>query len=1120
MWLFYLLLFFIWSSVTSGILESTWYQWGPWSQLPEHCSVTCGSGVRCRVRRCLSHYGIVQSSDSPCVSPGYYGPKAESCVSCVVNARCPTIPGWSKWSPWSRCTSDLTNTTIRRGGCLVGLSVRSRRCDNPPPERQPYGMSCMGPRHDIRECFYRCTKLPDTTPDDIAKLIQLQIEADHRLVRYPHKAVLRKYAGEKVTMSCETAAYKLAKRLTVTGVFSAARRGLLDKMVSITWYRNGRNVHSSDFEVRGDENERDEHRRLRRNKYADEELRWNKLTRPSELQVEDPSIIIQSITEGDQGFYTCELSYLKHRWLARFYSLIVIGVRYVAQATDPFYLHSNLGFSNALRRAPVWLESAQIVWQLNGVEQSRGLAVRSARRIQKIEHLNHTHQGMWLCFLAIPAPGPSERMTSPTTRIVSSYLINEFHLKINPATNSLWQIAENPPSVRILRNVATFLSMACLFFILLFLLTVWATRRWINRSLRPSQRRAIMDEILDDATRLMLTARVRATVNKEKLLPLILQEERRLGQADEHIKEVLKDQTRELHPSIINRMSRMAKLSRMASSFMHFGKSFYLSPSLLQSKDVDSPKQSIFRRFSRIANVEGSEDDDQTSPSSSYTPTFQSLKLSDSTEDSNRRRSSRFSRLIGAKGVSTLKLLISSRKASPKTSSDGFFSHLNINASPKGSPATKLIDPKVSLKPRQSLFSMGKELLRRMSLTRPYQTSQSKESTQPRTETLQPAQPHEQLKPQCVAPLKKRQSGCLKQQPSPQGRRTSAGRPQTQTLKAQQPRMHSPQRPQSQSSKASHPHSSQITQPHSPQRPRLQSPQQPRLQSPKPSHPHSPERPQPHLPQRPRPQSSRRPRLQSPKPSQPHSPQRPRLQSPKPQSPKLSQPHSPQRPQLHSPQRPRLQSPKPQSPKPSHPYSSERPQPHSPQRPRLQSPKPSQPHSPQRPRLQSPQPQSPKLSQPHSPQRPQPHSPQRPRLQSQQRPQRQSPKPPHPHSPQRPRLQSPQPQSPKPSQPHSPQRPRLQSPKPQSPKPSQPHSPQRPRLQSSKLSQPHSPQRPRLQSPQPQSPKLSQPHSPQRPRLQSPQPQSPKLSQPHSPQRPRLQSPQRIQQESEVKLSP
>ncbi|CAL8071864.1 unnamed protein product [Calicophoron daubneyi] len=606
--IFHVLLIIYCSACASTTFANKWYQWGPWSPLPLSCSVTCGFGLRCRIRKCLDRYGVVQPTNALCISSKKYGPKAESCVTCVVNTRCPRIPGWSNWGPWSSCRATNTNATVRKGSCLTGISARFRRCNNPPPKPEPYGMSCVGSNREVKTCFYACSRLPDSKPLDVSKLIHLRIEADHRLVRYPYQVILRKLPGEKVTMSCETDAYKLAKRLTAAKAFNAAKKALMGKTISIAWYRNGRLVQDSQANTSPHQTKHLKKPRTWSDRYLDEEIRWNKLTHPSKFQLEDHLLVIPSIDEGDQGFYTCELRYEEYRWLAAFYSLIVIGVRYVAQATDPFYLHSNLGFSNALRRAPVWLESAQIVWQLNGLEQSRGLAVRLARRIQKIEHLNHTHQGMWLCFLAIPAPGPSERMTSPTARIVSSYLINEFHLKINPATNSLWQIAENPSSVRILRNVATFLSMACLFLALLFLLTVWATRRWINRSLLPEQKKAIVHEILDDATRLMLTARVRATVNKEKLLPLILQEERRLGQADEHIKDMLKQQSEMLNPSLAARVSRLARISAIANSIMSFGKSFYVGPSGGGAKF--SPRQSRFKRFSRMQAAEDDDDDE------------------------------------------------------------------------------------------------------------------------------------------------------------------------------------------------------------------------------------------------------------------------------------------------------------------------------------------------------------------------------------------------------------------------------------------------------------------------------------------------------------------------------
>ena len=56
------------------------------------------------------------------------------CINEVVNG------GWGDWSDWSACSVS----------CGPGASIRSRKCDNPPPG--PGGQPCQGPPLSNKPC--------------------------------------------------------------------------------------------------------------------------------------------------------------------------------------------------------------------------------------------------------------------------------------------------------------------------------------------------------------------------------------------------------------------------------------------------------------------------------------------------------------------------------------------------------------------------------------------------------------------------------------------------------------------------------------------------------------------------------------------------------------------------------------------------------------------------------------------------------------------------------------------------------------------------------------------------------------------------------------------------------
>ncbi|CAL8072881.1 unnamed protein product [Calicophoron daubneyi] len=214
-------------------------------------------------------------------------------------------------------------------------------------------------------------------------------------------------------------------------------------------------------------------------------------------------------------------------------------------------------------------------------------------------------------------------MTDPLARIANTYLINEFHLKISPSAASLWQLAEYPFTIRILRNIAATLSVICLLLLLLLILTIWAARRWVTRSLSIDQKKAIVQEILDNECRLMLTARLRAAVNKERLLPLILQEHRRLELMDRYLRGLLGEQTDAITPEAGAEENGIGGFSAFANKIVALGRDFRFnlgercrkptaSPSLVQPTFSPAGTENMGpRRSERASNCRWPVDHDR-----------------------------------------------------------------------------------------------------------------------------------------------------------------------------------------------------------------------------------------------------------------------------------------------------------------------------------------------------------------------------------------------------------------------------------------------------------------------------------------------------------------------------
>ncbi|KAF7233395.1 Thrombospondin-2 [Paragonimus skrjabini miyazakii] len=647
---------FILASITTICYTSntnfSGYHWGTWSKLPLSCSATCGRGLRCRVRKCLDGFGNEQPLVKRCHNPEDYDSKAESCTVCVVRAQCPSLPGWGKWGAWTSCTPNEPGGRKSTERCQRGVRTRYRKCDNPPPENPPFGIACSGSSQQTSDCRYNCDQKPIRDPTNVVKQIETQLENDHRRGLRSFKQVQRRKVGERVQMSCNTPTYKLAKRLTIVEEFNTRRKGFENKKLHLIWYKNGKPVKYYEPKSKMYQAQttalKNSGQKAAQHPLKSEQNRWESLLPTTVPYQQDTDLIFPSILDGDQGFYTCEIHLGEHRWTAIFYSLIVSGIRYTTQATDPFYLHSNLGFSNALQNAPVWLEAGQIVWKINGQIQYRGLVARLSRRIHIIEHLNQTHDGMWTCYLVMPATGPMSRTSTPWVRVSGTFLLNEFRLRVDSTTNSLWQLAENPGSVRLLRNVSVTLALVCELMLLLLLLTVWAAGRWIDRSLSAEQKKIIIQEMLDNECRLMLTARKRAAINRSRLVTLVIQEQKRLELASIRLRDhyepesSMEDEEWE-NETIAKRFSKYSRgavskiFKRVNSMIVTDQDGKRLRFSSIFSTDSGTSERSVTRRTTKLRELFGlaeekpaPDEEPRSRPSTRKIPSKYNKRLSES----------------------------------------------------------------------------------------------------------------------------------------------------------------------------------------------------------------------------------------------------------------------------------------------------------------------------------------------------------------------------------------------------------------------------------------------------------------------------------------------------------
>ena len=109
-------------------IHGHWSAWGVFGK----CSVTCGLGVKIRLRYC----------DNP--APQYRGRDcvgdAKDVIECDSGFACPVDGGWSAWGQYSYCSAT----------CGEGFKTRERFCNSPPP--QFGGLDCYGPSFEKIPC--------------------------------------------------------------------------------------------------------------------------------------------------------------------------------------------------------------------------------------------------------------------------------------------------------------------------------------------------------------------------------------------------------------------------------------------------------------------------------------------------------------------------------------------------------------------------------------------------------------------------------------------------------------------------------------------------------------------------------------------------------------------------------------------------------------------------------------------------------------------------------------------------------------------------------------------------------------------------------------------------------
>lgn len=111
-------------------VDGSWGAWDNWSV----CTRSCGGGIRKRTRTCSNPAPKHGGRTCP-------GPK-EQIQSCNMK-QCPVAGQWGAWSKWTVCSKS----------CDIGVSQRTRYCNNPEPQNG--GRTCVGKGQETRRCSLR-----------------------------------------------------------------------------------------------------------------------------------------------------------------------------------------------------------------------------------------------------------------------------------------------------------------------------------------------------------------------------------------------------------------------------------------------------------------------------------------------------------------------------------------------------------------------------------------------------------------------------------------------------------------------------------------------------------------------------------------------------------------------------------------------------------------------------------------------------------------------------------------------------------------------------------------------------------------------------------------------------
>lgn len=123
-----------------GGADGGWSTWTDW----ESCSVTCGTGLRRRIRSCSNPVPRAPGNHCDGDSTDFELCFNRTCAEDFIYVHPPKLlgvdGGWSTWTDWEECSVT----------CGTGLQRRTRSCSNPAPNN--YGRHCDGAAADHQLC--------------------------------------------------------------------------------------------------------------------------------------------------------------------------------------------------------------------------------------------------------------------------------------------------------------------------------------------------------------------------------------------------------------------------------------------------------------------------------------------------------------------------------------------------------------------------------------------------------------------------------------------------------------------------------------------------------------------------------------------------------------------------------------------------------------------------------------------------------------------------------------------------------------------------------------------------------------------------------------------------------